>query len=400
MNAQSIKKAFEDRQSAVHSLRELADEAEGRDMSAEEEQTFERQNAEIDRLDEVIKTGLRQIEREEEAAEARAQFESYEALTSESNKEEVRSDRDQFQALLNGEIRSFESHGEQRDLTKGSATAGGNIVTDILYDNVVEKLVEEGVALQAGATLLQTASGEDMLIPTVTGFSSGALVAEAGTISESDPTFGQSTLSTYKYAAIVEVSQELIEDQGVGNFNVVNFIGEQGGAAVGRAWSAHLTTGSGSSQPQGYDNCTTGKTAASATAITADELIDLQHSIIAPYRANASWAMNDSTLKAVRKLKDGDSNYLWSPGLRTGAPDELLGSRVYTDTNMDEIATGKSTVVYGDFSKGYFARVAGGVRVESTNAVSFNKDLISVRFIVRGGGVIVDTNALRKLVQA
>ena len=158
-----------------------------------------------------------------------------------------------------------------------------------------------------------------------------------------------------------------------------------------------LTTGSGSSQPQGYDNCTTGKTAASATAITADELIDLQHSIIAPYRANASWAMNDSTLKAVRKLKDGDSNYLWSPGLRTGAPDELLGSRVYTDTNMDEIATGKSTlVVYGDFSKGYFARVAGGVRVESTNAVSFNKDLISVRFIVRGGGVIVDTNALRK----
>ena len=137
---------------------------------------------------------------------------------------------------MNGEIRSFESHGEQRDLTKGSATAGGNIVTDILYDNVVEKLVEEGVALQAGATLLQTASGEDMLIPTVTGFSSGALVAEAGTISESDPTFGQSTLSTYKYAAIVEVSQELIEDQGVGNFNVVNFIGEQGGAAVGRAW--------------------------------------------------------------------------------------------------------------------------------------------------------------------
>ena len=74
MNAQSIKKAFEDRQSAVHALRELADEAEGRDMSAEEEQTFERQNAEIDRLDEVIKTGLRQIEREEEAAEARAQF--------------------------------------------------------------------------------------------------------------------------------------------------------------------------------------------------------------------------------------------------------------------------------------------------------------------------------------
>ena len=83
-----------------------------------------------------------------------------------------------------------------------------------------------------------------------------------------------------------------------------------------------------------------------------------------------------------------------------GAPDELLGHPVHADTNMDAIATGKKTIVFGNFERGYFARIAGGVRVESTNADKWTTDLISVRFIVRGGGHIVDTNALRHLVQA
>ena len=239
-----------------------------------------------------------------------------------------------------------------------------------------------------------------MLIPTVTSYSSGALVAEGGTIGESDPAFGQSTLSTYKYAAITDVSSELAADNGVGNFNVLNFVADQGGAAVGRALSNSWSTGTGSSQPQGFINCTAGKTAASATAITANELIDLQHSVTAPYRQGAAWAMNDSTVKAVRKLVDSNGQYVWQTGLRVGAPDELLGHPVHADTNMDAIATGKKTIVFGNFERGYFARIAGGVRVESTNADKWTTDLISVRFIVRGGGVIVDTNALRHLVQA
>ena len=102
------------------------------------------------------------------------------------------------------------------------------MVTDVLYDRVVEKFTEEGVALQAGATLLQTESGEDMLIPTVTSYTSGALVAQGGSIGESDPAFGQSTLTTYKYAAITDVSSELAEDNGVGNFNVLTFVTKKG----------------------------------------------------------------------------------------------------------------------------------------------------------------------------
>ena len=402
MTPDNITAAFEERQRAVAALRELADETQGRDMTAEETQTYERQNADIDDLDARIKTGLSDMKREQEAAEALESFRSMNHLTTpvEETAEQGASDEELFRQLLNGELRSIEFTGESRDLSGGSATAGGNLVTSTMYQRVVDKFTEEGAALIAGATLLETASGEDMLIPTVTSYSTGALVAEGGTIGESDPAFGQSTLSVYKYAAIVDTSAELVADNGVGNFNVLNFVADQGGAAVARALSAGWTTGSGSSQPQGFDNCTAGVTAASATAITANEIIDLQHSVTAPYRIGASWVMNDSTLKAVRKLVDSNGAFVWQPGLRVSNPDELLGAPVYTDTNMEEIATAKKTIVYGNFERGYFARIAGGVRVESTNADKWTTDLVSTRFIVRGGGCIVDTNALRHLVQA
>lgn len=402
MTPTDIQRAFSERQNAVSELRTLVDETEGTEFTGEQEATYSRLNDAIDGLDTRIQTALGHLERERQATEALEEFRSYNDLTAPAEvAEEPKSDMDQFRALLNGEIRTFESHGERRDLTTSSATAGGNLVTDILYDRVVEKFTEEGVALQAGATLLQTASGEDMLIPTVTGYSTGALVAQAASIGESDPAFGQSTVSCFKFAAIVDVSSELIEDQGVGNFNVLQFVGDQGGAAVGRALSAEWTSGSGSSRPYGFDTCTTGKTAASATALTAAELIDLQHSVTAPYRQGAAWVMNDSTVAAIRKLTDsGTGAFVWQPGLRAEHPDTILGNPVYADTNMAEIATGNTTIVYGNFTRGYFARIAGGVRVESTNADKWTTDLVSVRFIVRGGGNIVDTNALRKFVQA
>jgi HK97 family phage major capsid protein len=402
MTPQDIQAAFEARQAAVHSLRELADETQGRDMTAEEAQTFQRQNDDIDALDSRIQSGLSDMEREAKATDALDQFRSLNNLsdTPEAAVDPGQDDEDLFRQLIAGEIRSFDSMPERRDLTVGSATAGGNLVTSTLYDRVIEMFTENGAALRAGATLLETERGEDMLVPTVTAYSTGAKVAEAGAISESDPAFGQSTLSVYKYAAIVQASAELLQDNGVGNFNIMNFIGDQGGAAVARAWSAALTNGDGTGDPQGFNRCAVGKTAASATAITANEIIDLQHSITAPYRQGAAFVMNDSTLAAVRKLVDSNGQYIWQPGLQVANPDRLLGAEVHTDPNMHEIATGNWPIVYGNFTRGYFARIAGGVRVESSNAPGFANDLESFRFIVRGGGCLVDLNALRKLANA
>tara|TARA_R110000803_G_scaffold59494_1_gene118109 strand:+ start:4615 stop:5829 length:1215 start_codon:yes stop_codon:yes gene_type:complete len=402
MSPEDIQKAFGARSHAVSELQRLVEESEGQEFSGEQRAEYERISEDIDALDSKIQGGLSHLEREAKANTALENFRAMGDLTAPAQVEvsQERTDSELFRALLDGDIRTFTSEGERRDLTLGSAGAGGNLVTSTLYDRVIAKLEEEGAALAAGATLLNTASGEDMLIPTVTSHTTGALVAEGGTIGESDPAFGQSTLSTYKFGAIVDVSSELAADNGVGSFNVVNFVGDQGGAAVGRALSAEWTSGSGSSRPQGFDNATVGVTAASTSAITTDELIDVYHSITAPYRRDAAWVANDSTLKAVRKLKDGNNQYMWQPGLTVGAPDMLLGRPVHADTNMPEIGAAAVVATFGDFSKGYFARIAGGVRVEQTVADKWATDLVSVRFIVRGGGVIVDTNALRTLKMA
>jgi HK97 family phage major capsid protein len=84
--------------------------------------------------------------------------------------------------------------------------------------------------------------------------------------------------------------------------------------------------------------------------------------------------------------------------------DDLAGLRLegpdHSDVKITSISTGQTTIVYGNFTRGYFARIAGDVRVRSTNAAKCTTDMIGVRFIVRGGGNLVNTNELRKLVQA
>ena len=170
MNPSDIQKSFEERQGAVNELQTLVDEVDGAEFSGEQEQTFQRLNDQIDGLDTKIRTGLEHLNREKESAEALEDFRSYNNLTAPAVEvaEEKIDDTEMFRQLLNGEIRGFTSGFEARDLTTGSATAGGNLITDVLYDRVIDKFTEEGVALRAGATLLQTESGEDMLIPTVT----------------------------------------------------------------------------------------------------------------------------------------------------------------------------------------------------------------------------------------
>ncbi len=402
MTPDNIQAAFTARQMAVASLRELADETEGREMTAEETQTYERQNADIDALDARIQSGLKDMKREQEAAEALEDFRSMNNLTEpvEDAVDPRQSDEELFRQLVNGEIRSFESYPEQRDLTVGTATAGGNLVTSTLFDRVLDIFTEEGAALRAGATLIETESGNDMLIPVVSAYSTGAKIGEGSAITESDPSWTQKTLSVYKYAALVQISSELLQDQGVSNFNVMNFVGNQGGAAVARALSTAWSAGDGTGDPEGFNQAGTGLTTAAVAAVTTDELMDLQHSITEPYRQGSAWVFGDSTIKSIRQLKDTTNQYIWQPGMQAGSPDVLLGAPVYSDPNISGMSTGSTFGVYGNFERGYMARIAGGVRVESSNAPGFANDLESIRFIVRGGGCLTDSGALKKAVNA
>jgi len=393
MSIESVKGAIEARNAAVKAVRDIHEAAEGRELTGEEVAQERKFESDIVALDGEVQGGLAGLEREAKAVEARAKLEAFDNAAAsevvEDNAHEA--EKRAFDAMVNGEARSFEA----RDLLAGTATDGAELVPTSMYNQIVEHMLVASPIMSL-ATVIRTTGGEQIDIPKTTSYSAAAIIAEAGSITESDPQFATVSLNAYKYGFMVQSSSELISDSA---FDTAGFIARQGGSALGRGMDAHFVSGSGSSQPSGVDLAATGVTAASATVSAVDELIDLQHSVTAPYQANASWVVADATLSEIRQLKDGNGNYLWQPADgRTGAPGMLLGKPIFTDENVGVTATGVDSVVYGDFST-FYVRMAGPIRIERSDDHGFANDLVSWRFLARADSAIVDTNGIRVLTQ-
>ena len=234
-------------------------------------------------------------------------------------------------------------------LQVGTDTEGGYLVPDEFERTIVESLKDENI-FRSIAHLIQTASG-DRKIPISASKGEAAWIDEEGTYPESDDSFGQVTISAYKLGTIIKVSEELINDS---VFDIESYIATEFARRIGAKEEAAFFTGDGSGKPLGILAATggaqVGVTAASATALSCDEVIDLYHALRSPYRKDAVWLTNDATIKAIRKLKDGNGQYIWQPSLVAKEPDTILGRPVRTSTCMPEIASGAKTVAFGDFS--------------------------------------------------
>lgn len=400
------------RATLVAEMRALLDDA-GDTLSGEAEQTFQRLNADIDALDQRRRTLEEADKRAAEQAEAEQRLGAPLTADRRSDTGEGTSSFEQeIRSFLRGERRSvtvcpseqlsFQQlralGAQQRDLTKSPTTAGGHTVGTSFYAQLVDHLIEVSGVMQAGPTVLVTQSGENLPVPRTTGHSSAASeIGEGVAITESDPAFAQLVLGAYKYGVLVQVSYELLEDTYV---DLLGYLAMQAGRAVGNAFGTRLATGTGSSQPQGVATAATvGVTggAGVAGAFTADNLIDLHYSVIAPYRNSPScgWLMRDATVAAVRKLKGSDNNYLWQPGLTVGAPDILLGKPVFTDPNVAAVATSARSVLFGDMSR-YFVRQVRDIRFERSDEFAFGADLVTFRCVLRGDGGLADTTGAVK----
>ena len=233
----------------------------------------------------------------------------------------------------------------------GSDTEGGYLVPDEFEKNLIESLEEENIFRKL-AHVITTSSG-DRKIPVVATKGTASWVDEEGLIPESDDSFGQVSIGAYKLGTLIKVSNELLNDS---VFNLEAYISKEFGRRCGAKEEDAFFNGDGTGKPTGILHETLGAevgvTAASATEIKADEIIDLFYSLKAPYRKRAVWILNDTTVKAVRKLKDANGNYLWQPALTAGSPDTLLGRPVYTSAYVPNIEAGKRTVIFGDI--GYY----------------------------------------------
>ena len=288
----------------------------------------------------------------------------------------------------------------RRDQTVGTPAAGGYLVETFLGPFEVARLAFGG--MREVSTILRTATGGDYSFMTTDDTSNtGAYIAEGAAISEQDVTIGRITLHAYKvHSKLIQVSYELLRDSVV---DIPSFLGQRMGERIGRIENTAFTTGNGAAYPFGITNRTTlGVTAASATAITADELIDLEHSVDPAYRvAGCRWMFNDSTLKAIRKLKDGNGQYLWSMGISGGVPATIDTFPYTINQSMASIATGNKTIIFGQLTK-YHIRDVAEVRLRRLDERYAENDLTGFVMFAANDGNLLDAGVapVKHLIQA
>ena len=255
----------------------------------------------------------------------------------------------EYQAAFWKSMRSKTSFEVQNALQIGTDSEGGYLVPSEFERTLVQALEEQNIFRQL-ARVITTASG-DRKIPVVASKGTASWVEEEGTIPESDDAFGQVSIGVYKLATVIKISEELLNDS---IFNLEQYIAREFARRIGTKEEEAFFTGDGSGKPTGIlaasGGAGLGVTAAATSAITFDEIMDLYYSLKSPYRRNAVFITNDATVKAIRKLKDGNGQYLWQPAVTVGEPDTLFGRPVRTSSYVPTIASGAKVLAFGDFS--------------------------------------------------
>lgn len=321
-------------------------------MNAEDNATYERMEKDIDSYGVAIDREERaeRLERELNAPTSKVLSSRPEKPVLDNPGRASDEYRDSFWCMVRDR---FANYSVFNALQVGTDTEGGYLVPDEYERTLVQALQEEN-KLRSLCKVIHTSSG-DRKIPLVAGRGSASWIDEEGAIPETDSSFGQISLGAHKIGAIIKVSEELLRDS---VFDVEGYIATEFASLVGGAEEDAFINGDGAGKPIGLlhssNGAATGVTAASATSFTADELIDLVYSLKAPYRRHAMFLFNDQTIKAVRKLKDGNGQFLWQAGLN-GQPDTLLGYRYETSYHMPLIGAGAKPILFGDFSSYWIA---------------------------------------------
>jgi HK97 family phage major capsid protein len=383
-----IKQQHEARQNAWAEAKALLDgaAAEKRDLTAEENAKYERISADLDSRAKVIETLKADADRELRAVEAMKGAENQARPVAEVRNE--KDDAEAIRAMARGEIRSYDF--EKRDVTKGSQ---GSPVPTSFYDQVILLALTVGPMLET-STILNTAGGENLQIPSLSAYSTGTVTSEGNAIGESDPTFNNFvTLSAYKYSFLTQVSRELIEDAGV---DILGFLAAQTGNAMGYAVNEALTVGTGTVQPNGIVNRAGSAVTGTALNPTADNLIDLVYSIDTMGRRlpGTGFQMNSASIANVRKLKDNAGQYLFTPSLSADARDLLLGYPIFENPAMASAASAAKPVIFGNLPS-YYVRQVGGLKLDRSDDFAFSSDLVTFRATFRVDGNLIQTSHVK-----
>ena len=279
-------------------------------------------------------------------------------------------------------------------LQVGTDSEGGYITPEE-FDTMLVAARQDINELRQYATVITT--GSDRNIPTEATLGTASWTAEEAAASLVDTAFGRIVLGSHKMTTAVKVSDELLQDS---FFNVEAYLAGVIGKRFGLLEEAAFVNGDGSGKPTGIvQGSTLGKTLASATAITEVELMDIFHSLGRPYRAGATWMFNDTVAKNIRKLVDGNGQFIWQPGLVAGQPDTILSRPVLVSSAMPAPTTGLKSIIFGDL-KGYTIADRKGTSVQRLNELYAINGQVGYVANARTEGKVTDTNAIIHAIQA
>ena len=377
-----------------------AAQKEGRSLNSEEQSKFDAMEADA----RSIKTQIDTLERASELKkELAANAEVREAAPKATRKGAFEKYLRNGMGSLNSSERSMmaELRGTSTQIA-GTDSLGGFLVPQD-FSNELDMATLFTGEVERLAKKLNTAGGALLDYPTINDTATDAgLTAEAAAVTVQDMTFANAQLSAYNYASQVRVSMQLLQDNA---FDLNAFLAEAMGERIARATNAAFTTGTGSSQPQGIiTGATLGNTAASATAIVADDILDLIHSIDPSYRNKPTFGLmaNDSVIAAIRALGLGSANDfpIFIPSMEAGQPDKLFGFNLYYNNDMESaITTGKKTLLAADFSK-FVVRSAGGVQMVRLNERYMDELEVGFVSYARKDAKVLDSRAVKYLAQA
>jgi HK97 family phage major capsid protein len=282
---------------------------------------------------------------------------------------------------------------EQRAGLTLTASEGGYTVAEGFSNSLEVSMLAFGGMRQV-STVRRTSTGSDLPWPTMNDTTNkGVILNEATTIGASvDPAFSTVVFHAFKYSSKpILISSELLQDSA---FDLAAEIGAALGTRIGRIQNDHFTTGTGTTLPLGVVVASGEGSVGAGYAVTADEVIALEHSVDPAYRTNARFMFHDAQLKALRLLKFSIGSdqvaYMWQPSLQAGNPDRLLGYPYTVNQSMTSVLTvNEKAILFGDFSK-YVIRDVAEIRLRRLEELYAGTDQVGFIAFMRSDGNLLD----------
>lgn len=378
---------------------------ENRDLTGDEIQTYDRLESDLDALG-------ADIERREKHENRESQFARVveEHVAEAPSAKNALTDYDKaFYSWLRGdeslETKAALRSGFDGDAVKmaagvGTGAAGGYTVAPQFRDKLVQVMKWYGPMLDE-AEVITTATGANLQWPVNDDTANvGAILGENTQVAEQDVTFSTNSIDSYMYTSkLVRASYQLMQDS---EMDFEGWLTARLGERLGRILNQHFTTGTGVGQPDGIvTGSTVGATSTGSLAttggITYDSLVDLVESLDPAYggAGGLKFMGHQSARKAIRKIKDSQGRPIWEPSIQAGTPDLLLGYQFRLNNDLDTMAQGSKSLLFGNIKQAYVIRLVSGV--VTLKLVERYADFLQNAFLAfqRADGTLQDANAVK-----